>query len=80
MAGGAYKPHPLIIWNGKMCFLVVEKEVICHIIPVAEAAVALLGAYYVFNIKYPKSFALVGTFYTLFFKMLYLGRCLPKYP
>lgn len=56
-----------MIWNGKTCFLVVEKEVICHTIPVAEAAVALLGAYYVFNIKYPKSFALVGTFLDIVF-------------
>ena len=31
-------------------------------IPPQEAAVALLGAYYVFNIKYEKSFELVGTF------------------
>lgn len=53
--------HPLILFDGSSTFLVVEKQVICNF-PVSEVAVALLASYYNFNIEYPKSLKLLGTF------------------
>ena len=53
MAAAATVPQPVIIWNGETAFLVVEKEVICTL-PANEAPVALLAAYYNFDIAYPK--------------------------
>lgn len=66
VASGASTPQPLIMWNGSNCYLIVEKEVLCTV-PATEAAVALLGAYYVFDIRYSKSFGLVGTFLEIVF-------------
>lgn len=59
IASDVPKPDPVILFNGITCFLVVEKEVICSL-PAAEAPVALLGAYYNFDIEYPKACKLAG--------------------
>ena len=52
-AEGVNGPHPVAIWNGTSCFLIVEKMIICSV-PSEEAAVAVLAAYYNLNIAYPK--------------------------
>ena len=64
VASGTAKPQPLILWNGQTNFVIIEKQITCTC-PVEEAAVALLGTYYVFNIEYSKSFNLLGTFFDI---------------
>ena len=60
-ASSAAVPQPLILWNGMSCFVIAEKEVVCTV-PEIEAPVGLMAAYYNFNIAYPKSSQLLGTF------------------
>ena len=46
-------PTPTVLIRNSTAVLVVERQIICSI-PVNEAPLGLLAAFYVFNIEYPK--------------------------
>ena len=61
-AAWANGPQPQLISNCTLCCLVVEEQLVLGKVPPSEAALALLGAYYIFNIEYPKGLQNLGTF------------------
>ena len=46
-------PSPTILLQDTAAVLVVERQILCSV-PVKEAPLALLAAYYTFNMEYPK--------------------------
>lgn len=52
-AGGVKSPSPQVLWNGTTALLVVEEEIVTTC-PKEEIPIALLAAYFNFNISYPK--------------------------
>ena len=61
MADDICHPAPSLILTGSQIFLVAEKKIVCTIDKFVEAPIALLAAYYVYNMSYPLG---LHTFYT----------------
>ena len=53
-------PAPSIIFNGSQMFMAAEKNLICTLDQCVAAPIALLAAYYVYNMSYPLG---LNTFY-----------------
>ena len=53
VACGVSSPTPTILWNRITAVLVVEQEIVTTV-PQEEVPTALLAAYFVFNLSYPK--------------------------
>ena len=71
-------PQPVVLVRGstespKEAFLVCEHSILCSI-PVEEAALTLLAAYYTFNMQYPQG--CINVF--CFLQVLFLNTTPPK--
>ena len=58
---GLLGPQQKLLSNCTLRCLVVEEQLVLGKVPPSEAALALLGAYYIFNITYPKRLQNLGT-------------------